>query len=109
MREKLFKLTTCTRKFTATIGKTGSVLRHKNRKCVKIKTLCLEDVSLNNDILSDNCWIAKPEELKDVKRGFKISFVATIEPYYKNVNGEKVKDYCLTNIKNIEIIKDGVN
>jgi hypothetical protein len=103
MRVELEKLNGQTLKFIATLQKRAEHKIIIDGK--ELKPICIENVCnyKDNSYLTDHAWI-KTNKLKGISKGSTFSFVATIESYLKKVNGQVVKDYCLTNIKYVKIL-----
>jgi hypothetical protein len=99
MRKELQRFTTLTREFTAIVEKKSVA-----KEDWHVKTICLIDVKTNKRIVADHCWIFKNEEWKGIAVNCKVSFTATVKPYYKIYKGTEVKDYCLCDIHNVKIV-----
>lgn len=71
-----------------------------------VKTVLLVDVSVNDNVTIDHMWIIKKSLnvdplFFDGMNGKELSFKAVIDTYKKVYDKKIIKDYCLTNIKNI--------
>ena len=100
MRKQLQRFVTLTREYTATVD----TICYNG--IIHSRLSCIVNVETNNNIVSDHCWINISNlPRKYFKKGNKIKFTAKVESYYKNgQDGEKIKDYCLTNISNISLV-----
>ena len=89
--------------FHAIIGsKARSYIRCQHKY---INTICLVNLEKNSIILSDHCWIIKTDEFINIPNGSNIKFSARVTTYYKKTNGGFIQDFCLTNIKNVRVVK----
>jgi hypothetical protein len=101
VRVELEKLNGKTIKFTGVLDAKGKAyIGHKSVKTYCIVNIC--DYETNKE-LTNHCWV-KTNKLDTIKFNAKFSFVATVESYLKRVNGQVVKDYCLTNIKYVKLL-----
>ena len=103
MRTELRRFIYLTQEFTATVD--SNIRENKIKSNSYSKVCCIINVKIKNTFVSDHCWISIDNLPKNVfKKGNKIKFKATVNHYYKNKNGEKVLDYCLSNIHNVKLI-----
>lgn len=101
MRVELEKLNGQTVKFTGVLDAKGKAyIDHKHVRTYCIVNIC--DCKTNKEI-SNHCWVIS-NKLNAIKFNSKFSFVATVEPYLKKIDGEIVQDYCLVNIKYVKIL-----
>lgn len=106
MRTRLSKYRNKRATFIAAIGRRGTI--HSNTS-PRRETICLEYLTVNNQLVSDHLWVSLTEErsLRLTHYGDVIRFRASVRPYSKGYVGDGIPaqmDYRLFDIRDIEVI-----
>lgn len=102
MRVELEKINKTTNTFSAKID----FIKSAKVKGKYVNIILFRHVKMDNKILTNHVWQLQSNINTKINKSMlhkEITFVATAEKYYKNKDGKKVLDYCLNNIKVIEI------